>query len=669
MKRLLIIIFAFSAIMMTAQRLHFRQLTVKDGLLNNSVISLGQDTKGDIWVATHSGLLRYDGQQFLPLPYNELPDKRVDRINRADDGTMWVQCFGHNKLVSRYDTQTHHFVTYNIDELSTSILQQAIKPLNRKFTDPYSSRVWSINKRQLKQSDSLRQDAQFVYTGTIAQQAGLKDEIFYSLLLDRQGMLWAGSANNGLFFADTRTSHYRRLVCQPNPLARTIFVDNNGTLWMTIGDQKLFTLPKNAVYSTLVNYPKTDSVEGRRVRTIVEDGKNRLWVGTRDGLYMRNASDADFCRVPIEGGKKIIIFSLCIDDKDCLWVGTDRGLYRLPLNKIEPKIELVDSSLINVVKMVANKNKLWMATEQELYCRVDGKTILWSNEAVHDIAIDAREQIWAGTDNGIAQITENGLQHFATDCDGHIMKSLLCWRDFLWCSHEQGLCCVNIYTGQSTILQTEHNEYLDRTACIDSRNATIYFGGTLGIDCFQADSLDEKLRSGVSQLWLEEVQQKINEQPKRSIPTIVYYLILTALIAVGGAITIYFIRKKPKYVSKNEENVEMPFESTPNSMFIQKARAITELHMGDTDFTAEIMAQEMAMSRSKLFMLMKKETGKTVMEFVREMRLENAAQQLSTGASITEITIACGFSDPSSFRRSFVKKFGITPSQYREKSK
>ena len=104
-------------------------------------------------------------------------------------------------------------------------------------------------------------------------------------------------------------------------------------------------------------------------------------------------------------------------------------------------------------------------------------------------------------------------------------------------------------------------------------------------------------------------------------------------------------------------------------MLIQKARAITELHMGDTDFTAEIMAQEMAMSRSKLFMLMKKETGKTVMEFVREMRLEYAAQQLSTGASIKEITIACGFSDPSSFRRSFVKKFGITPSQYRENSK
>ena len=89
--------------------------------------------------------------------------------------------------------------------------------------------------------------------------------------------------------------------------------------------------------------------------------------------------------------------------------------------------------------------------------------------------------------------------------------------------------------------------------------------------------------------------------------------------------------------------------------------------MGDADFTAEQMAQEMAMSRSKLFLLMKKETGKAVMEFVRDIRLDYAAQQLAAGVPVADITMACGFSDPSSFRRSFVRKLGINPSQYREK--
>lgn len=665
MRRLLTIIFVLVAVMSTAQQLRFHQLTVKDGLPHNSIITLAQDAKGGVWVATHSGLLCYDGRKFWPLPFNELPDKRVDRINRADDGTMWVQCFEHHKQVSRYDTLTHHFVTYNIDELPDSVRQQAVQPLNRTFADSRSSRVWTIEKRQLWQTDTLRPNSQFAYTGKMAMDAGLKDETFYSLLLDHQGILWVGSANNGLFFADTHINHYRRLICQPNPLVRATFTDSKGTLWIAIGDQELLTLPKKAEYTTHINYPMTDSVEGRRVRAIVEDSKGRLWLGTRDGLYMKSSSVADFCRVPIIEGAMVSVFCFYLDKKECLWVGTDRGIFRLVLDKQQPQSELVDSTLTNIGKIVADENRLWIATENGLYCRENNKITEWYQKAAHAIVIDTRGQLWVGTDDGLMRITEQGMQPVSTDADGHIVKNLICWRDFLWCSHEQGLCCVNIYTGQSTILNTEHNEYLDGSACIDSQTGTLYFGGTLGIDCLQADSLDVTLRSNVPQLWLEEVKQTLSPQPEELAPTTWYYWLLAVLIAVGGGITAYYLLKKPKTPISEVE--EMPSEPKPDSMFIQKARAITEAHMGDADFTAEQMAQEMAMSRSKLFLLMKKETGKAVMEFVRDIRLDYAAQQLAAGVPVANITMACGFSDPSSFRRSFVRKFGINPSQYREK--
>lgn len=664
-KQLLTIILALVAIMTTAQKLRFHQLTVKDGLPHNSIITLAQDAKGGVWVATHSGLLCYDGRKFWPLPSNELPDKRVDRINRADDGTMWVQCFERHKQVSRYDTLTHHFVTYNIDELPDSVRQQAVRPLNRTFADPRSSRVWTIEKRQLWQTDTLRPDSRFAYTGKMGIDAGLKDETFYSLLLDHQGVLWVGSANNGLFFADTHINHYRRLACQPNPLVRATFTDSKGTLWIAIGDQELLTLPKKAEYTTHINYPMTDSVEGRRVRAIVEDSKGRLWLGTRDGLYMKSSSVADFCRIPMIKGAMVSVFCFYLDKKECLWVGTDRGIFRLTFDKQQPQSELVDSTLTNIGKIVADENRLWIATEEGLYCRENNKITEWYQKAAHAIVIDTRGQLWVGTDDGLMRITEQGMQPVSTAADGHIVKDLICWRDFLWCSHEQGLCCVNIYTGQSTILHTEHNEYLDGSASIDPQTGTLYFGGTLGIDCLQADSLDVTLRSNVPQLWLEEVKQTLSPQPEESAPTTWYYWILVALIAVGGAITVYYFLKKSKTPTREVE--ETPSEPKPDSMFIQKARAITEAHMGDADFTAEQMAQEMAMSRSKLFLLMKKETGKAVMEFVRDIRLDYAAQQLTAGAPVADITMACGFSDPSSFRRSFVRKFGVNPSQYREK--
>ena len=670
MRRLLTIILLFLSIALKAQTLHFHQLTVKDGLLHNGVITLAQDAKGDIWVATHGGLLRYDGRQFYKLPFEELPDKRVDRINRAQDGTMWVQCFERHKQVSRYDTLTHHFVTYNVSDLSDSLRQQAVQPLNRTFADPRSSRVWTIEKRQLWQIDTLQADSKFAYTERTGREAGLKDEVFYSMVLDDDGILWVGSANNGLFFADTRQSYYHRLVCKPVPTVRATYMDSKDNLWIAISDQQLLIKAKGSYETTRIDYPMTDSVEGRRVRAFVEDGKKRMWMGAHDGLYVKEVSATAFRRV-ILSTKPVAIYSLCNDDNKRLWIGTDCGLYGLSLEEKQPQAQLVDSSVTSISHIATDGKGLWLSTETGLYRRADGKTEQWSIKPVHAVVTDARGQTWVGTDDGLLQVTDQGVKPISTAADGHIVKDLLCWRDFLWCSLEQGLCVVNIYTGQSTILHTEHNEYLDGSACLDPATGTLYFGGTMGIDCFAADSLEEQLRSGQPQLWLEEVSEELSGKVEESDSPIWPYAVV--LLVIGGAVVagIYFYRKKQqKTLSETEQ--PLPKEPIPAdaptcslSPFVLKATAIAKAHIADADFTAEQMAQELAMSRTKLFLLMKREAGKGVMEFVRDIRLDYAAEQLQAGTPINEIYMACGFSDPSSFRRSFVKKFGIKPSQYK----
>src|SRR5258706_9629501 len=46
----------------------FRHITQVDGLLNNQVLSITQDGRGFIWVATLNGLQRYDGSRFIYYP-------------------------------------------------------------------------------------------------------------------------------------------------------------------------------------------------------------------------------------------------------------------------------------------------------------------------------------------------------------------------------------------------------------------------------------------------------------------------------------------------------------------------------------------------------------------------------------------------------------------------
>jgi ligand-binding sensor domain-containing protein len=46
------------------QKLSFRQLSVNDGLSQNSAVSVTQDHEGFLWIATQEGLNRYDGKEF-----------------------------------------------------------------------------------------------------------------------------------------------------------------------------------------------------------------------------------------------------------------------------------------------------------------------------------------------------------------------------------------------------------------------------------------------------------------------------------------------------------------------------------------------------------------------------------------------------------------------------
>lgn len=685
MKKLLtIILFTLIAEILPAQLLRFHQLSVKDGLPSNTVIALGQDKKGNIWIATSSGMCRLNDNGLEMISIEGLPDKRVDRINCADDGSMWVQCFENHDKVSRYDTLTQRFVTYDNRSLADSIRHQAVVPLNRTFKDPHSNRVWTVEKRMLWEGT-------VAYTGQVAVDAGLKDETIFSLLLDSNGFLWAGTANNGLFFADTNHMRYQRLVCAPNPLVRALCKDGEGTLWFT-GYKGLNALTKGKNIYENVDYPLKDSVEGVRIRPIIEDKKKRLWIGTYDGLYMRpEASGRSFKRIEFQDTLRHEVYALAEDNRQQLWIGTAKGLYcMMPDSSLVP--QLVDSTLVHIIYIFTGEDYRWIASERGLFRMAGGKVEEWSNKEAHCVMTDATGQTWVGTDDGLCRITGREILPFSSPADGHIVKSMLYWHDFLWCCYDQGICCINIYTGKSTMLHTLYNEYMEGSAYLDVNTGTLYFGGSEGIDCFVADSLEPLLRSGAGHIWLEEVRENLTlsgEEEESSVTWWLWFVVLAIVgIVVGGIAFAKSGRTKTSTKNDNENEKRKTIGEVNNedtelveeyenqepvapelSPFVAKATEFVNAHLSDTELTAEQMAREMAMSRSKLFEQMKQETGKAVMEFVRDLRLEYAARRLEAGDSVAEITYACGFSDPSSFRRAFANKYGVTPSQYRSGQK
>lgn len=99
--------------------------------------------------------------------------------------------------------------------------------------------------------------------------------------------------------------------------------------------------------------------------------------------------------------------------------------------------------------------------------------------------------------------------------------------------------------------------------------------------------------------------------------------------------------------------------------FLKKAVETVEKHMDDIEFTTDLFANEMFMSRSNLHLKMKAVTGESTNEFIRKIRFNKASKLLKEGRyTVAEISSMVGFNTPSYFATSFKKYFGCLPTEY-----
>lgn len=84
-------------------------------------------------------------------------------------------------------------------------------------------------------------------------------------------------------------------------------------------------------------------------------------------------------------------------------------------------------------------------------------------------------------------------------------------------------------------------------------------------------------------------------------------------------------------------------------------------------YTAELLSDMANVAETTFRRLFKQQTGKTPMEFIREIRLTTAARRLLVSNDmVSNIAYEVGFEDPNHFVRVFKEAFGMTPNQYRK---
>lgn len=126
------------------------------------------------------------------------------------------------------------------------------------------------------------------------------------------------------------------------------------------------------------------------------------------------------------------------------------------------------------------------------------------------------------------------------------------------------------------------------------------------------------------------------------------------------------LRAKYSIISIKVEEDSIEKIPSIEEKFIQKAYKIIEENILNTDFGVEQFCDAMAMSRPTMHRKLKAIADQNTTEFIRNYRLQKAANLLKNRAgTVSEIAYQVGFDNLSYFSKSFHEKFGAMPSEWK----
>ncbi len=119
---------------------------------------------------------------------------------------------------------------------------------------------------------------------------------------------------------------------------------------------------------------------------------------------------------------------------------------------------------------------------------------------------------------------------------------------------------------------------------------------------------------------------------------------------------------KTDQLEQQVDNVKM---KSPDEKLMERLMATINKHLNNSDLSVDMIAEEVGISRVHLHRKMKELTGQTPHDFIRTLRLKQAAHLLQTrNMNITEVVYACGFSNAASFSTMFKNVYGMSPREY-----
>ena len=134
----------------------------------------------------------------------------------------------------------------------------------------------------------------------------------------------------------------------------------------------------------------------------------------------------------------------------------------------------------------------------------------------------------------------------------------------------------------------------------------------------------------------------------------------------------FAIRSYRRRLRRFEENYAQKFVTKQaidigslDNYFLNKVNSVVEANLTNEDFTVDMLASEMGLSRSQLHRKLKQVSNHSSSEYITMVKIKKATTLLaSKNYNVDEVAFKVGFNSHSYFSKCFKKIHGKTPKEF-----
>ena len=332
-----------------------RNWNAESGLPGNTITDLMQDNDGYMYFGTYTGLLRFDGVEFISM--NRLYDDRYDFISartmfQDSRKNIWIGSNDEGLLCLR--NNNGEVLKYTVkDGLPNNSIRAICEDKNNFMWIGTASGLICINRNY-----KLENPADF---NNIPENNHF---IVNQLYCDTAGRMWIVTrTENGLYcYTGGKFEISNVIKSIENPVVTTVMQDSSGAFWFGVA-------PHYAVKITSESETVYDighgNQQGTTVTCIFQDSSKNMWFALDNGITVLHDGVLSY----LDMGTLLAddsVNDIMEDHEKNIWLALDRGgVQKLSYGKFQTTNM---ATTVNAIAQDKFRDVVWLGCDDGLYC-------------------------------------------------------------------------------------------------------------------------------------------------------------------------------------------------------------------------------------------------------------------------------------------------------------